>query len=251
METIGDLTRSLRELNRPRPIAAWSQGAHAGWSRSWGRRRASPTPDELRAQALQALANRITSLYWFNLSLRSLVAFPDLVEPITRTGREARLVDRFLVEGDAYEYRRVSRDGRPDWDLNSVAAPDAVVVFVNDLAYRPDTSVGEFVFGTPREAEWELRLPPWLTSPEEVFRIDADGTADVAHGISGRALRLSDRAAVGAIYVAARAPGTRAALEARRRALVAHEEATGFDPGRRAADLATLRGLLGGGDGSP
>ena len=39
------------------------------------------------------LANRVTSLYWFNLSLSSLVAFPDLIEPIGRVGREIRLLD--------------------------------------------------------------------------------------------------------------------------------------------------------------
>jgi hypothetical protein len=38
LETIGEMTRSLRELNRPRPIAYWSQGAHHGWGgRSGGR----------------------------------------------------------------------------------------------------------------------------------------------------------------------------------------------------------------------
>ena len=83
LETIGDLTRSLRELNRPKPIAYWSQGAHDGWGLRGGRR-GSPTPDELRSQAYHALAQRITSLYWFNLSLPSLVKFPDLIEPITR-----------------------------------------------------------------------------------------------------------------------------------------------------------------------
>ena len=49
LETIGDMTRSLRDLNRPRPIAYWSQGAHAGWCCYGGRGRTSPTPDELRA----------------------------------------------------------------------------------------------------------------------------------------------------------------------------------------------------------
>ena len=79
LETIGEMTRSLRELNRPRPIAYWSQGAHHDWNGYGGRKRGSPTPDELRLQAYHALSSRITSLYWFNLSLRSLVTFPDLI----------------------------------------------------------------------------------------------------------------------------------------------------------------------------
>ena len=31
LETIGDMCRSLRELNRPLPCAYWSQGPHSGW----------------------------------------------------------------------------------------------------------------------------------------------------------------------------------------------------------------------------
>ncbi len=78
------MTRSLRELSRPRPIAYWSQGAHDGWSGLWSRRRGAPTPDEFRAQAWHGLSNRITSLYWFNLSQKSLPKFPGLIDPITR-----------------------------------------------------------------------------------------------------------------------------------------------------------------------
>jgi hypothetical protein len=95
LETIGDMCRSLRELNRPMPCAHWSQGPHDGWKGGWfgsGRARRSPTPDELRAQAMHALSTRITSLYWFNLSLKSLLAFPDTWEPITRIGREIRML---------------------------------------------------------------------------------------------------------------------------------------------------------------
>ncbi len=80
LETIGDMCRSLREISRPMPVAYWSQGPHDGWGGGFnlsGRKRRSPTPDELRAQAMHALATRITSLYWFNLSLKSLAKFPD------------------------------------------------------------------------------------------------------------------------------------------------------------------------------
>ena len=69
LETIGDMCRSLRELSRPVPCAYWSQGPHDGWGGGWdGRARRSPTPDELRSQAMHALSTRITSLYWFTAS---------------------------------------------------------------------------------------------------------------------------------------------------------------------------------------
>ena len=99
LETIGEMTRSLRHLNRPRPVAYWSQGAH-NWRSRW-RERGSPTPQELRAQAYQALGQRITSLYWFNLSLKSLTSFRDLIEPINQVNREVRVMDDLLLTGDA------------------------------------------------------------------------------------------------------------------------------------------------------
>ncbi|MHC4431622.1 MAG: hypothetical protein ACYTBS_07265 [Planctomycetota bacterium] len=60
LETIGEMTRSLRETSRPASIAYWSQGAHDGWGRYGGRERTSPTPEELRLQAYHALSSRIT-----------------------------------------------------------------------------------------------------------------------------------------------------------------------------------------------
>ena len=81
LETIGDMTLSLRDLNRTASIACWSQGSADDWEVYGGRKRTSPTPEELRAQACPALAQRITSLYWFNLSLKSRLKFPDLIAP--------------------------------------------------------------------------------------------------------------------------------------------------------------------------
>lgn len=70
-------------------------------------------PDELRLQAYHGLSSRITSLYWFNLSLRSLLAFPDLIEPMTRVGREIRMLEDYYLEGDAVSHERILRDGKP------------------------------------------------------------------------------------------------------------------------------------------
>ncbi|MFM8327874.1 MAG: hypothetical protein ACKN9U_23680, partial [Pirellulaceae bacterium] len=106
LETIGVLTRSLRDLSRPVSIAAWSQGPHAGWGGFLdGRRRRSPTPAELRSQALHALASRITSLYWFNLSRKSLLKFPDTWDAMRRVGREIQMMAPSLLDGDAAYYQ--------------------------------------------------------------------------------------------------------------------------------------------------
>ncbi len=244
LETIGDLTRSLRDLNRPRPIAYWSQGAHAGWGRWRGRARSAPTPDELRSQAYHALGQRITSLYWFNLSLESLVAFPDLIEPITRVNREIRLIDRILLDGDAYQYRREMAESRPDWDLSSVVSPDAALLMVNDLSYVADMQEGVFRFPEARAATLQFRLPEWLHSPAEVCRVDADGVHDVPYSIDVPFILVQDRVRVAGMYVAAREAGWRARLQQLHEQLLSAESAVDFDPGNNDADQHLLRELL-------
>jgi len=238
------MTRSLRELNRPRPIAYWSQGAHEGWEHCGGRQRTSPTPDELRAQAYHALSSRITSLYWFNLSLKSLVKFPDLIEPITRVGREIRMLEDYYLEGDAVSHERVLRDGKPDWDLDVVAGPRGALLFALDLTYRADPEAKVFEFGPPRDTTLRFRLPAYISRPAEVFRVDADGTMTVESATKDQMLVISDRASRTVIYVAATRAGERERMEARRKALMAEEDSHGFDPGRNDSDLQVLKQLL-------
>ena len=243
LETIGDMTRSLRELNRPRPIAYWSQGAHSGWSGYGGRRRTSPTPDELRAQAYHAIASRITSLYWFNLSLKSLVKFPDLIEPITRVNRETRLMKDLLLEGDAFEYRRELQDGQPSWDLASVTGPNGTLLFANDLAYGPDIQEKIFRF-QPRNGVFAFRLPAYLPVPAEVFRLDADGPHDVDFTIGEGQITIRDRVNVVGIYVVTPTKGLRQRLQTRHAELLQIERSFDFDPAGRETDFKRLRKLL-------
>jgi hypothetical protein len=244
LETIGDMTRSLREISRPAPIAYWSQGAHAGWGRYGGRSRTSPTPDELRVQAYHALSSRITSLYWFNLSLKSLAKFRDLIEPMGRVGREIRMLEPFYLEGAPYEYRQMQRTGRPDWDLASIAAPDAALLFALDLDYEANREEKVFRFGAPRPVRFEFTLPPYLRRPADVFRIDADGIREVRYERTERGVGIEDRVSRVGIYVTAQNEGLRGKLEARRRALATLEESFEFTPATRDADFDVLKGFL-------
>lgn len=230
LETIGDMCRSLRELNRPMPCAYWSQGPADGWGGGFdGRKRRSPTPDELRAQALHALSTRITSLYWFNLSLKSLLKFPDTWESMTRVGREIKMLEPILLEGDAYRFERRTRDGAPDWDLASVAAPDAAALFALDTAYAADKNDNVFVFGSPRPSTFAFALPPWLRGPADVFRVDADGIQDVTWKVKGDGIVIDDTRRRDAIYLATKSPSLRAAVEQRRQAALAQEAANPID----------------------
>ena len=243
LETISDMTRSLRELNRPRPIAYWSQGPN-NWDSYGGRQRTSPTPEELRAQAYHALASRITSLYWFNLSLKSLLKFPDLIEPITRVGREIRMLDDFYLEGDAVSHERILRDGKADWDLEVVAGPRGAVCFALDLDYTADAAERVFKFGPPRDFTLRFRLPAYASSPAEVFRVDAEGLTVITFRSDGGILEIKDRVSRMAIYVAATQAGERQRIEARRQSLIAEETSLAFDPGKNEADLVMLKQLL-------
>lgn len=244
LETIGELSRSLRELNRPRPTAYWSQGAHYDWQGYGGRQRGSPTPDELRLQAYHALASRITSLYWFNLSLRSLVTFPDLLEPVTRVGREIRMLEDYYLEGDATSHERVLRDGKPDWDLDVVTGPRGALLFALDLDYKPDSQERVFKFGSPRDATFRFPVPAYVGPVTEVFRVDADGITPVDAQVGGGVVTIRDHVSRVGVYVVSTTPGEPERLEAQRQALLAQENAFGFDPGRNPADLAVLQEMV-------
>jgi hypothetical protein len=244
LETIGEMTRSLRETSRPVPIAYWSQGAHHDWGRYGGRTRTSPTPDELRLQAYHALSSRITSLYWFNLSLKSLVKFRDLIDEITRIGREIRILERFYLEGTVYQYKQTQREGKLDWDIASIVAPDGALLFALDLDYEADPAEKIFQFGPLRLARFEFDLPPHLQRPKDVFRIDADGIHEIHHEPNVSGVHIQDRVSKVAIYVATMDSSLREKLETRRRALVRFEDSFQLDPARRGEDFEALATFL-------
>jgi hypothetical protein len=229
LETIGDMCRSLRDLNRPVPCAYWSQGPHHGWGGGFfggGRSRRSPTPDELRSQAMHALSTRITSLYWFNLSLKSLLKFPDTWEAITRIGREIRMLEPLMLEGDAFYFiRLLQADGSPDWDLATIAAPQAAVLFANDLAYIADPTENVFKFGPPRPVAFKFPLPHWLQGATHVFRVDADGIHEVSWAISGKTISIQDKRTLDAVYVVANQDSVFRDIQQRRQAALDHEQA--------------------------
>jgi len=244
LETIGALCRSLREISRPAPIACWSQGPHYDWDMIGGRKRTSPTPDEIRLQAYHALASRVTSLYWFNLSLRSLVKFRDTLNELGRIGRETRMIEDFYLEGDAFRYQQVKRDGQPDWDLASVVSPRGALLFALDLDYNADRGAKVFEFKHPRDARFEFALPVYLRRPADVFRIDADGVQPVTYVLSATGVILSDRLNKVGIYVATPDTGLRARLERKRLDLIAAEQSVHFDPASNDKDFEVLQATL-------
>jgi len=227
LETIGDMCRSLRELSRPMPVAYWSQGPHDGWGGGFsfsGRTRRSPTPDELRAQAMHALATRITSLYWFNLSVKSLVKFPDTWEPMMRIGREIHMLSPIYLAGDAYRFDRVlNAQGKLDWDCASIVSEECALLFTLDLDYVPSEKDSTFQFGEPREFSYRYDLPHWLRQPTDVFRVDADGVHPVQWVVEEDGVRIKHKFSRDAVFVATKSSTLRATIESRRQAALQME----------------------------
>jgi len=244
LETIGTMCRSLREMSRPMPIAYWSQGPHHDWRGMAGRKRGSPTPAEIRSQAYHGLASRVTSLYWFNLSLRSLMKYPDTWEELQRIGREIRVLDDLLLEGDAYHHRIVKTENRLDWDLSVVASPRAAICFANDLSYTPNQEQSVFDFSPPRAADFAFPLPAYLRKPAAVVRIDADGIRDVKWEATPDGISIRDEASLVAVYIALQDSADRQRLQEKRLRLVEFENSFGYDPIRRSEDLQILRDYL-------
>jgi len=179
---------------------------------------------------MHALSSRITSLYWFNLSLKSLMKFPDTWEPIARIGREIRMLEPFLLEGDAYDFESLSKaDGTPDWELASIASPTTAILFANDTAYVPDPVENVFKFGPPRAAAFRFRLPPWLREPVEVFRIDADGAHAIVWAVTGERVTIQDHRSLDAVYIATTDTSVRAEILQRRQTALDRESANVID----------------------
>lgn len=245
LEGIGTMTRSLRELSEPLPVALWSQNAHEGWQGQFSRKRRSPTPDEVLLQAYEGLANGVIGLYWYSLQSWSLVKYRDCIEVTTRIGRGIRLLEDLYMTGIAAHHARVNGQKRPELDLNVVAGPMGALCFALDLTYQPDHETRVFTFGPPRPVEAEFPLPGFAREPVAVFRADADGLHDVAWQKTDGGVRITDTLDKVAVYVATRDAGLRERLTARLAALKAAEEAIGFDPANNDEDFAALARDLG------
>lgn len=242
LETIGTMTRSLRDLYRPASIAYWSQGAHDGWS-SRRRARSSPTPDELRMQAWQALANRITSLYWFNLSLESMLAFPDLLLPIQEVNRMALTLSPWLLEGVDTWHRRVEAEGRPQWDLSVVQTRDAALLFALNLDYGIDDQDNTFAF-EQRSAQFTFPSLGTMQPGWQLFRLDRDGVKLVNPEWQAQAVTWEDQVAVEGVYIMGADPMLGLKLRQRWQSLLEHEQAHGVNRANESSVLASLQALL-------
>jgi hypothetical protein len=125
----------------------------------------------------------------------------------------------------------------------SVCGPRAALLFALDLDYAPDPAARIFRVGAPRAAQWRFRMPHYLATVTDVFRIDADGAREVAWEWGQGAVVIRDQASEAAIYVATPDSTLRTHLESKRRRLIEAEDALGFDPARDDSDFRRLAAL--------
>ena len=245
LETIGIMTRSLRSLSEPLPIALWSQNVHEGWQGQRARLRRSPTPDEILIQAYQGLANGVISLYWYSLQSWSVLKFRDTLEMTHRIGREIRLLDDLYLTGYPTFFVQEQGDKRPMLDINVLGAPDAALLFAIDLTYYPDHEARVFTFGETRDIAVSFELPAWLRDPVDVFRIDVDGVYDVEWEITEDGVHIKDNLDRVAIYIAAQHETERGARLYKLNLLKNYEASIGFDPFNNEDDFNVLLNDLG------
>jgi len=245
LEGIGEMTRTLKAISRPLPIALWSQHIHEGGEGELYRKRKVPTPDEILLQAYQGLANGVMGLYWYSLQSWSVLKYRDVLDITTRIGREMRLLDKFYLTGDAYKHERITCDGNPNLDLNSIITPDSALLFMLDLDYEPDRKAQVFRFKGVRNIDVSFQLPSYLKGIKDLFRVSADCIYDVEWESTSDGVKIKDQLDKVGIYVATKDADMRQKLTKRLGDLIALEKSIGFDPANNDNDFAVLMRDLG------
>lgn len=118
------------------------------------------------------------------------------------------------------------------------------MLFALDLDYKADREARVFQFGAPRPAVWTVKLPAYLGTPVDCFRLDADGIHDVAWDWKDGQVVIRDTCARVGIYFATPNAALRNALADEHQQCLAAEAALNFDPARSDADFAQLEQLL-------
>lgn len=245
LETLGSLTRNLRDINRPISSAAWIQGPFDGWTTEGLRKRLAPTPAELRSLAWHVLSARVSSFHWFNLNISSLVKYRDLLSVIQNVDREARLLEVFFLYGDSWEHsvQLTTEDepAKPDWELSSIICPRGALLCALDVNYDIDRWNSTFKFKRPRDVHFSFSLPKFLASPLDVFRVDANGIYDVAYQVTDKGVDIMDKQSLVALYIATYDRTLRGELRDRLQGLLKLESYYNFDPANNRKDFDTLK----------
>lgn len=241
LEGIGEITRTLNYMERPAPIAAWSQHAHDGWFGKHNKRKhANPTSDEVLIQVYETLANGAKGLSYFSLMSWSMLMSRNTIDLSTRIGREIRMLEELYLAGDAYWHQRIGTTRKPSLDLSAVITPEHAMLFAIDLEYKRNTKEKVFEYTAIRQVSVSFELPAYLRNPKYVFRVDADGVHDVKWKATSTGVTVDDNLNKVAVYLATSDEKCRENIIARHASLLKKEKEIGFDPGNNDNDFKKL-----------
>ncbi len=199
LETQGDYMRSLSAMNRPNPVAAWTQGANT-WD-SFPRftkdteYMRSPNPYELRVQAYLNVANGAASLYWFNINGEDLLYYKESSSEMMYVNREFSVVGDLLSKQIPYWYERSD-----NIDLNVNIGSDYALLFATDLNYTVLDGQYKYISCTAKK-DLTFEIPSWLEENAEIVKITKDGVSLIDAAVSDGKVTLCDTIDMTALYV--------------------------------------------------
>lgn len=199
LETTGDYMRSLAAMNRPNPVAAWTQGANTWDTFPRFTKQVeymdSPNPYELRVQAYLNVANGAASLYWFNIDGEDLLYYKETCLEMRDVNREFSVIGDYLVKQIPYWYER-----EDNIDLNVNIGSDCAVLFATDLNYK--ISDGQYKYiGTDEEKTLSFEIPDYLADYTELVKITKDGVSVCDSTCSDNEVTVNDKIDMTALYV--------------------------------------------------
>lgn len=199
LETTGDYMRSLAAMNRPNPVAAWTQGANTWDTFPRFTKQVeymdSPNPYELRVQAYLNVANGAASLYWFNIDGEDLLCYKESSLEMMHVNREFSVIGDYLAKQIPYWYER-----EDNIDLNVNIGSDYAVLFATDLNYK--ISDGQYKYiDTDEEKTLSFEIPDYLADYTKVVKITKDGVVRCDSTYSDNAVIVKDKVDMTAVYV--------------------------------------------------
>jgi len=238
LETAGIYVRSLHEISRPNPVAAWTQAVSGGWFSIWRISSPNPNPTEIRIQAYQKVANGSISLYWFNISGRNVIGSRYALDEIRNINREFLIVEDLLVKSVPFSWENIFMD----MDHNVLAGPDFAVLFTTDLSYMV-SPVNEFVISSPRTENFTFNIPEYLDNPDSLIKITKDGIFKLDATFHGDNVSFTDTVFITGMYVVYESSEVDyyRFLQDKYNSLIAKEQSVGFDPIRNDGDFDLLR----------
>ncbi len=199
LETTGDYMRSLAAMNRPNPVAAWTQGANTWDTFPRFTKQVeymdSPNPYELRVQAYLNVANGAASLYWFNIDGEDLLYYRETCLEMRDVNREFSVIGDYLVKQIPYWYER-----EDNVDLNVNIGSDYAVLFATDLNYK--ISDGQYKYiSADEERTMNFEIPDYLADYTELVKITKDGVVRCDSTYSDNTVTVKNKVDMTAVYV--------------------------------------------------